>query len=160
MITTTSPGVRPRAAAAALLATVALLVAACGPLPAPEDPSSSGTPWVQARGAVAATDAALDILAGDAVRGLIPEDDRDQYDTAIGAGRGVLELGGDLVDAWEAAGTTPQRWPWWLSKALEWAATVVGIVKDCGVEVPGAVSVAIGGLQLLLPVLAAIAGAS
>lgn len=111
-------------------------------------------PWVQARSTVAATGAVVDVLDGETVRGLIPESAREDYDIAITAGRGVVDVGGDVVDAWQQSREEPRGWEWWAQKALRWAASILDVIKGCGVDVPDAVGLAVGGLQLLLPVVA------
>lgn len=108
-------------------------------------------PWVQARGAITAADTALDSLPDD----IVPEDHRDELTTAVEATDAALELGRQACDIWEreATASTPTGWAKWVSDALAASAQVVAVIKAAGVDIPPAVGMAIGGLQLLLPLL-------
>lgn len=109
--------------------------------------------WQTARGAIAGARGAL-----DAAEPMLPEG--EDTTTAVTTTREVLDLGVELTEAWETADERPPTWSWWVTQALEWSARIVTIIKAAGVDVPPQVATAIGGLQLLLPVIAAVAGAT
>ena len=121
------------------LALAALLCASCA------------TPWVTARGAVTAADAALDALPDD----LVPEDRREDWDTAVAATGAALELGALACDVWEreATATAPTGWAKWVGDALTASSSILSIIKAGGVDVPPAVSLALAALAALLPML-------
>jgi hypothetical protein len=109
--------------------------------------------WQTARTSIRAAQAAL----GPIEEGLPATDDAA---VALAATRSTLDLGISLTEAWEAQDELPWAWPGWVSQALESAATIVTIIKDAGVEVPPYIATAIGGLQLLLPIISALTGGS
>jgi hypothetical protein len=106
---------------------------------------------VQARGAITAADSALDALPED----IVPADHRDDLDTALEATDAALELGRQACDIWEreATASSPTGWAKWVQDALAASAQIITVIKAAGVDIPPAVGMAIGGLQLLLPFL-------
>ena len=105
------------------------------------------TPWVTARGAITAADAALQALPDDL--------DGEEWIEAREAGDAALALGIRACDVWEREATTstPTGWQKWVSDALAASADILRIIKAAGVDVPPAVALALSGLQLLLPLL-------
>ena len=117
--------------------------------------TACGVPaWQTARTSIHAAEAAL-----GPVEELLPDGDEEAA-TALSTTRAVLHLGTEITEAWEAQGERPWGWSQWVDQALEWCATIVQIVKGTGVDVPEGVAVAIGGLQILLPIVSALSGAS
>jgi len=112
--------------------------------------SGCAEPWVAARGAITAADAALDALPED----IAGDEHREELATARAATGAALDLGRLACDIWQReAGDAPAGWQKWIADALTAAATVADALKAAGVAVPPAVAVALTGLQLLLPLL-------
>lgn len=130
----------------ASLAIVATLAAGCA------------TPWVTARGAITAADAALDALPED----VIPAESRADYGQAREAIGAAFDLGRIACDIWEreGGGNPPPGWTKWLGDAMTASTALANLLKNSGVAVPPVVFSALAGLSLLLPMLAGIGGGS
>lgn len=109
--------------------------------------TSCAAPWATARGVVTAADAALEALPDDL--------DGEEFAQATEALDAALTLGAQACDVWEreATRTAPTGWAKWVADALTAAASVAGIIKASGVDIPPLVLVVITTLQALLPAL-------
>lgn len=124
------------------VALVAALCAGCG-VPA----------WQTARASIRAAQTAL-----DPIESMVPDGNADAA-VAFETTRGLLAVGVDMTNAWERDGETPLHWHGWVSEALRWSAAILDVLKGIpGCDIPEPVLLAIGGLQLLLPVITGIAG--
>jgi hypothetical protein len=109
--------------------------------------ASCATPWIVARGAVDAADAALEALPDDL--------DGAEYRTAVATTAAALELGREACEIWQREATTlaPTGWAKWVADALRASASILDAVKASGVDVPPAISLALAALAALLPAL-------
>lgn len=107
-------------------------------------------PWVTARGAITAADAAMEALPDD----IVGPEQRDDLQHAREGMDAALDLGRLACDVWEReAGDAPAGWQKWIDDALTASSDVIDLLKACGVDVPIAVVGALAALQALLPLL-------
>ena len=137
---------------AATLALCAVLTAGCSGAPKATDPLPT-----DGLGPTRAALGAIEMLAG-VLRPLVP--DTEQAREAWTGIEASVAAGEELCDSWEDAGEAPSSWRDWVSRALGFVERMTVVLVNAGVAVPSYVGIAVGALKLLLPIIAAIVGAT